>query len=99
MNNDNRKEQLTVKIIQINHAVDKNKKELSDLMLLCNKSLKDFDDQRQLRARIQMIQRVLNATLKMLDSNKLELWMIDENIINKEKQIKKSRRKTNGEKK
>ena len=46
-----------------------------------------------------MIQRVLNATLKMLDRNKLELWMIDENIINKEKQIKKSRRKTNGEKK
>lgn len=79
------KEQLTVNVIQYNHIIEKLKKSILQSMSNCELiSKKHFNNQRELIARKRMTQRVLNSTLKMLDNNKLYLWMIDEEIIKQE---------------
>lgn len=79
------KEQLTVNVIQYNHIIEKLKKSILQSVSNCELiSKKHFNNQRELIARKRMTQRVLNSTLKMLDNNKLYLWMIDEEIIKQE---------------
>lgn len=73
------KETLTVNVIQYNHIIQRLKKNILQSMNQCQKSSGQlFQNQRELSARKRMTNRVLNSTLKMLDNNKLQLWMIDE---------------------
>lgn len=73
------KEQLTVNVIQYNHIIQRLKRNILQSMNQCQKlSGQLFQNQRELSARKRMTNRVLNSTLKMLDNNKLQLWMIDE---------------------
>jgi hypothetical protein len=40
-----------------------------------------FSFQRELLSRNRMNIRVINSAIKMMDNNKLQLWMIDDNAI------------------
>lgn len=77
------KEQLTVDVIQYNHIMQKLKTNILQSLVLCNNISEkpSFMNQRDLIARKRMSERVLNATLKMIDNNKLYLWMIDEQSL------------------
>lgn len=77
-----KKQQLTVDVIQYNHIMQKLKRSIVQSLGACNDiSQKSFTNQRNLIARKMMSERVLNAALKMIDNNKLYLWMIDEQSL------------------
>lgn len=76
------KQELTIDIIQYNHKMDNLLKQMALMMQECDKIDKlKFTFQRELLSRNKMNMRVINSAIKMIDNNKLQLWMIDENVL------------------
>ena len=76
-----RKADMTVNVIKHNQAIDKLIKEMLNGLRDCLAISKDFEGQRMLFSRAKMQERVLNAALKMISQNKLQLWMIDDSAL------------------
>ena len=72
---------LTVSVIRHNHAVDRLISQISDGLRECISLSEGFEGQRTLFARAKQTERVLNAALKMISQNKMQLWMIDDAAI------------------
>lgn len=79
-----RKEELTVNVIQYNRTMEQFKKDTQDMLVNCSKLASSFTNQRELMARSKMVERVLVSALNMINNNKLQLWMIDDNAIEDE---------------
>lgn len=76
------KEELTVDIIQYNHKMESLLQQMALMIQECDKIDKSkFSFQRELLSRNRMNIRVINSAIKMMDNNKLQLWMIDDNAI------------------
>lgn len=72
------KSDMSVNVIQYNHAIDKMMHGMGEAMRMCRALSEKFGTQRELMARARMNERVMNSSLKMLANNKLQLWMIDD---------------------
>lgn len=72
------KSDMSVSVIQYNHAIDKMMQGMGEAMRMCRALSEKFGTQRELMARTRMNERVMNSSLKMLANNKLQLWMIDD---------------------
>ena len=72
------KEELTVNIIQYNHKIEKLLQDMSAMIQECINIDSAFNGQRELSSRNKMNIRVINSAIKMMDNNKLRLWMINE---------------------
>ena len=72
------KSDMSVTVIQYNHAIDKMMQGMSDALKACKALSAQFGTQRELMARTRMNERVINSSLKMVANNKLQLWMIDD---------------------
>ncbi len=79
-----RKSDLTVQIIKYKHATDKMTAQLLDCLRECIGLSKSFEGQRMLFARAKMQERVMNAALKAMSQNGLQLWMIDDHALEDE---------------
>jgi hypothetical protein len=79
---------LTVNIIQYNHKIEKLLRDMSAMIQECVDIDNLFEGQRELLSRNKMNIRVINSAIKMIDNNKLRLWMIDEKSL--ENKIKKN---------
>lgn len=77
------KEKLTVQIIQYNHKIERLLQEMSKMIKECSDMEGDnsFLTQRELVSRNKMNIRVINSAIKMIDNNKLQLWMIDDKYL------------------
>lgn len=72
------KSDMSVSVIQYNHAIDKMMQSMGDALKACHALSERFGTQRELLARTRMNERVINSSLKMVANNKLQLWMIDD---------------------
>ena len=72
------KSDMSVSVIQYNHAIDKMMQGMGDALRACRALSEKFGTQRELLARTRMNERVINSSLKMVANNKLQLWMIDD---------------------
>lgn len=72
------KSDMSVNVIQYNHAIDKMMQSMGEAMRMCRALSEKFGTQRELMARARMNERVMNSSLKMLANNRLQLWMIDD---------------------
>ena len=72
------KSDMTVGVIQYNHAIDKMMQGMGEALRACRALSEKFGTQRELLARARMNERVINSSLKMMANNKLQLWMIDD---------------------
>lgn len=75
------KEELTVDIIQYNHKIEKLLQEMSKMIKDCMNIDSKFVNQRELLSRNKMNIRVINSAIKMLDNNKIKLYMIDDKFL------------------
>lgn len=75
------KSDMTVKVIQYNRAIDEVVSNINNALAKARGISAGFGNQRELLARSRMAERVINASLKMLSSNKLQLWMINDREI------------------
>ena len=75
------KEELTVDIIQYNHKIEKVLQEMSKMIKDCMNIDSKFVNQRELLSRNKMNIRVINSAIKMLDNNKIKLYMIDDKSL------------------
>lgn len=75
------KEVMTVKIIQhnkeINRLIDNMKKTLS---FIANEE-KYFAQQKEIFARLKMLERVINSGIKMIEKDKIQFFMINDNTL------------------
>ena len=72
------KSDLSVSVIQYNHAIDRMMGKMEEALRECRALAAKFASQRELSARSKMTDRVINSSLKMVASNRLQLWMIDD---------------------
>lgn len=75
------KEDLTVNIIQYNHKLERLLQEMSKTIQECINIDSLFLNQRELSSRNKMNIRVINSAIKMLDNNKIKLYMIDDKSL------------------
>jgi len=75
------KSDLSVMVIKHNKATEKLLQDLQAALVACRTLSTQFGNQRELLARSRMTERVINSSLKMIASNKLALWMINEKEI------------------
>lgn len=72
------KSDMSVGVIQYNHAVNRMVQKMTEALAICQELSAKFANQRELAARARMTERVIGSSLKMIASNRLQLWMIDE---------------------
>ena len=75
------KSDISVNLIQHNKATEKLVKSLEEALATCKAISPKFGNQRELLARSRMTERVIVSSLKMIASNKLALWMINDREI------------------
>lgn len=75
------KSDISVNLIQHNKATEKLVKSLEEALASCRALSVKFGNQRELLARSRMTERVINSSLKMISSNRLALWMINDREI------------------
>ena len=78
---DRAKSDMTVKVIQYNHAIDGIISSINGAFAKAQEISVGFGNQRELLSRSRMTERVIGASLKMLSNNKLQLWMINDREI------------------
>lgn len=72
------KEELTVKIIQHNKIFDKLAKDMQSAVCKAIESEKEFANQKELYIRTKMLERIISSSAKLLNQNRLQLYMISE---------------------
>lgn len=75
------KEDLTVSVIQCNKLLNNMQKQLADCYKKCSAISQGFENQTELVARCNMVLRLLTSCTKMIGQQKMQLWMINEDEI------------------
>ena len=76
-----RKSDISASVIRHNMAMKKLVDSINDTLDACRELSANFGNQRELVARARMTERVLNSSIRMINGNKLQLWMIDDRSI------------------
>jgi hypothetical protein len=76
------KELMTVNVIQHNKVFDKLRNQLKDALIVANTDNEKFINQRELYMRNKMLERTLASCLRLVEQNRLQFYMIDENTLN-----------------
>jgi len=79
------KEEITVAIIQYNKVFGRLSDEIKKAIITIQNSGEKFSSQNALQSRIKLVERVMLSTLKFIDQNKLQFYMIDENTLGNDK--------------
>ena len=79
-----KREELTISVIQCNKLLNNMQKQLADCYKQCNVFLQGFQSQPELTTRCNMVLRLLTSCTKMLGQQKMQLWMINEDAIERE---------------
>jgi len=75
------KSDISANVIRHNQALKKLVDEMKNVIDECSSFAANFRNQRELQARAKMTERVLNSSIRMINGNKLQLWMIDDRLI------------------
>lgn len=82
------KELMTVDIIKHNRVFDKLANQLKDALVTAGNDNKTFANQRELYMRNKMLERTVLSCLKLLEQNRLQFYMIDENALDIDGEMK-----------
>ena len=75
---------MSIDVIQYNHVMKKLIGEMEKSLDACKQYVSKFGNQRQLVTRSKMTERVINSAIRLLNNNKLQLWMIDDGVLDDE---------------
>lgn len=75
------KQIMTVNVIQQNKQIKRLTDEMKKTMNILMGSEQKFATQKELYARIKMMQRVIASGINLLEKNKLQLYMINDNTL------------------
>lgn len=75
------KELMTVNVIKHNRAFDKLSNQLKEALFVAENDEKTFQNQRELYMRNKMLTRTIISCLRLVEQNRLQFYMIDENSL------------------
>lgn len=75
------KELMTVNVIKHNRAFDKLSNQLKEALFVAENDEKIFQNQRELYMRNKMLTRTIISCLRLVEQNRLQFYMIDENSL------------------
>lgn len=75
------KELMTVNVIKHNRAFDKLSNQLKEALSVAENDEKTFQNQRELYMRNKMLTRTIISCLRLVEQNRLQFYMIDENSL------------------
>lgn len=76
------KEVMTVNIIKHNRTFDRLTTQLKEALVVASNDSNTFADQRELYMRNKMLERTVASCLRLIEQNRLQFYMIDENSLN-----------------
>lgn len=75
------KELMTVNVIKHNRVFDKLSNQLKEALFVAENDEKTFQNQRELYMRNKMLTRTIISCLRLVEQNRLQFYMIDENSL------------------
>ena len=75
------KELVTVDIIKHNKVFNKLTNQLKEALVVAENDSKTFANQRELYMRNKMLERTIASCLRLIEQNRLQFYMIDENSL------------------
>lgn len=75
------KELVTVDIIKHNKVFNKLINQLKEALVVAENDSKTFANQRELYMRNKMLERTIASCLRLIEQNRLQFYMIDENSL------------------
>lgn len=75
------KELMTVNVIKHNRVFDKLSNQLKEALFVAENDEKIFQNQRELYMRNKMLTRTIISCLRLVEQNRLQFYMIDENSL------------------
>lgn len=75
------KELMTVNVIRHNRTFDRLTNQLKEALAVAEKDENTFQNQRELYMRNKMLTRTVASCLRLVEQNRLQFYMIDENSL------------------